>query len=293
MSVFNRLIVGVDGSEGSMNALRWAAAQVSRGGGEIIAVHGFSPGEQLIAAAAQISLDSVRDGHQALISGQWIKPATEFGVEPKYEMRDDNGANALMTVAADHGSAAVVVGHHGHTGWSHRHVGSITAKLLHRCQDPLIVTNSDTTPRPVSGPIIVGISGTADLEAAHVSWAFSLAAEFDLEICVVGVNQPPSYVDPEFSFDSTAIFEANASSMQSLVGELQSRHPQITVSGEVRNGLATTELAAAAAESSAAIVVLGNHHPSPAAAIFSGSILRHLPSCISCPMAAIPATWGT
>jgi len=293
MGVFDRLIVGVDGSEGSTNALRWAAAQVSRGGGEIIAVHGFSPGEQLIAAAAQISLDGIRDGYQALIRGQWIEPAAEYGVESKYEMRDDNGANALMAVATAHGSAVVVVGHHGHTRWSRHHVGNITAKLLHRCHDPLIVTSSDTMPRPISGPVIVGISGTADLEAAHVSWAFDLAEEFDLEICVVGVNQPPSYVDPELSFDSTAIFEANASSMQSLVGELQSRHAQLTVSGEVRNGLATTELAAAAAESSAAIVVLGNHHPSPAAAIVGGSILRHLPSCISCPMAAIPATWGT
>jgi len=291
MGVFDRLVVGVDGSAGSSIALRWAAAQAGSGGGEVIAVHGFSPGEQLIAAAAQISLDGIRADHEALMRGEWTEPAAEFGVKPKWEMRDDNGANALMSVAAAHGSAVIVVGHHGHTGWSHHHVGAIAGKLLHRCNEPLIITSSDTSAEPISGPVIVGISGTADLESSHVAWAFRLAQEFGQSVNLVGVNQPPSYMDPNLSFDSTVIFEANASSMRSLVSELQSRYRQLTVNGEVRNGLATTELAEAAAKSSAAIVVLGNHHPSAAAALLSGSVLRHLPSRVSCPIAAIPAGW--
>ncbi len=289
MGMFDRLIVGVDGSDGSRNALRWASAQAR--GSEVIAVHGFSPGEQLIAAAAQISLDGVRADHESLLCGPWTEPASEFGVEPKCELYDDSGANSLMIVTANHGSGVIVVGHQGHTGWSRHHVGSTTAKLLHRCDVPLIIISPDTKPEPIIGPIVVGISGTADLESAHLAWAAALAGESGLRLNLVGVHQPPSYFDPSLSIDSSAVKEANASSMRSLVGEVRSSYPKVAVRGEVRSGLATAELAAAAADHSAGMVVLGNHHPSLAAALLSGSILRHLPSMISCPMAAIPATW--
>lgn len=291
MGMFDRLIVGVDGSVGSLDALLWAAAQVGDGDGEIIAVHGFSPGEQLIAAAAQVNLDRVRLRHKELLVGAWIKPASEFSIEPRCEMADDSGANALMAAAVRHGSAVIVVGHEGRASWPHQHVGGTTAKLLHRSDDPVIVVTPDTKFEPISGPLIVGISGSADLDSAHMNWAAGLAEELNLRLNLVGVNQPPTYFDPNLALDSAAVAEANAASMRGIVAEIRSRHPLLAVRGEVRNGLATEELGAAAAEHSAGMVVLGNHHPSLAAALLSGSILRHLPSMISCPMAAIPAVW--
>ncbi len=289
MGMFDRLIVGIDGSDGSRNALRWASAQAEQG--EVIAVHGFSPGEQLMAAAAQISLDGIRADHEALLRGPWTEPASEFGVEPKCELYDDSGANALVAVTANHGSGVIVVGHQGHTGWSLHHVGGTTAKLLHRCDAPLIIISLGTEPEPVTGPIVVGISGAADLESAHLAWAATLAEELGLRLNLVGVHQPPSYFDPSLSIDAAVMKEASTSSMRSLVDKVRTTYPRLTVRGEVRSGPATAELAAAAADHSAGIVVLGNHHPSLAAALFTGSILRHLPSVISCPMAAIPATW--
>lgn len=289
MGIFSRLVVGIDGSDGSATALRWAASQIDDG--EVIAVHGYSPAEQLIAAAAQINLDSVRSRHDALLRGPWTEPAAEFDVKPKCEMLDDNGANALMTVAANHGSAVVVVGHQDKKGWSHQHVGGNVAKLLHHCPDPLIVTNSRCRPGRLEGPVIVGISGTADLESAHLDWTARLGREFELRLNLVAVNQPPSYFDPTMTVDTASMIAANAASMRTLVGNARKKYPGLTIHGEVRNGLATTEIAAAAAEHAASIVVLGNHHPSLAAALLSGSILRHLPAVIHCPMAAIPATW--
>jgi len=289
MSIFDRLVVGIDGSEGSASALRWAAAQVDEG--EVIAVHGYSPAEQLIAAAAQINLDSARSRHDALLRGPWTVAAAEFDVKPKCEMLDDSGANSLMTVASNHGSAVIVVGHQDKKGWAHQHVGGNVAKLLHHCADPLIVTNTRCLPVRLKGPVIVGISGTADLESAHLDWATRLAGEFGLRVTLVGVNQPPSYFDPNTPIDSASMVAANAASMRALVGNVRSKYPELTIRGEMRNGLATTEVAAATAEHAASMVVLGNHHPSLAAALLSGSILRHLPAVIDCPMAAIPATW--
>jgi len=289
MGLLGRLVVGIDGSDGSAVALRWAAAQAEQG--EVIAVHGYSPAEQLIAAAAQINLDSVRSHHEALLQGPWTEPAGEFGVKPKCEMLDDSGANALMVVASNHGSATIVVGHEDKKGWTHQHVGGNVGKLLHRCSDPLIVTNSRCEAKPISGNVVVGISGTADLESAHLEWATRLATEFDLSLILVGINQPPSYFDPEMSIDSASVVAANAVSMRKLVGRVRERHPRLKIDGEVRSGVASTEIAAASTEHHASMVVLGNHHPSLAAALLSGSMLRHLPALIDCPMAAVPATW--
>jgi len=195
MGMFDRLIVGIDGSEGSLHALRWASAQIVDG--EIIAVHGFSPGEQLIAAAAQVSLDGVRSRHYEFLQDQWIQPASDFGIKPRCEMFDDSGANALMTAASTHGSATIVVGHEGRRGWPHQHVGSTPAKLLHRCDDPLIITTPDTNAEPLSGPIVVGISGSADLDSAHMNWSAGLAQEMGLTLNLVGVNQPPTVFRPK------------------------------------------------------------------------------------------------
>jgi len=289
MGIFDRLVVGVDGSDGSADALRWAAAQV--GNGDLIAVHGYSPAEQLIAAAVQINLDSVKARHEALLRGSWSAPAVDLGVTPRCELLDDNGANALMTVASNHGSSVIVVGHQDKRGWAHQHVGGNVAKLLHHCADPLIVTNTRCRPVPLEGRVVVGISGTADLESAHLDWATRLAGQFDLSLTLVGVNQPPTYFDPEMAPESASVIAANAASMRSFVDTVRSRHTNLSINGEVRNGLGATEIATAAAEHGASLVVLGNHHPSLAAALLSGSILRHLPASINCPMAAIPATW--
>ncbi len=287
MVSFERLIVGVDGSEGSRVALSWAAAQHRVG--ELIAVHGFSPAEQLVAAAVQVNFDKVRAHHLELLNGDWVSPAVDAGRAPVCEMRDENGANALMAVASSHGSATIVVGHQGHTGWTRLHVGSITGRLLHRCEVPLIVTNPSTEPKPIEGPVIVGISGTADLTSTHLAWAAELGRTYGLRLGLVAVNQPPSYLDPDLPIDVVAIHRANASSMKQLVDDARSRFPDLSIQGEVRRGLPTGELADACEEHAAGMVVVGNHHPSLAIAALSGSILRHLPSLITCPMAAIPA----
>ncbi|MGI8791622.1 MAG: universal stress protein [Acidimicrobiales bacterium] len=76
--------------------------------------------------------------------------------------------------------------------------------------------------------------------------------------------------------------------LDSLVERLKAEWPDIRVSGTVVSGHPVTATAEAVAAVGASIVVMGNHHHSTLVSVVTDSVLRHLPSHVTCPVAASP-----
>jgi len=285
MTNLDHLVVGLDDSNDSARALRWAAAQTPQ---LITAVHAFSPGLELLAASVQINLDPVRAEHQNLLDTRWSAPARALGVPVDTVLIDDDPATALAHVAQTRSADAIVIGHQGHHRWNAHHVGETAGRLLHHCDTPLIVTNDTTEPQPLAGSIVVGLSRPANPDNPELQWAINVAEHHKAQLHVVCLVEPMAYVDANYSRDMADIHHEMREQLDALAATLRHQHRTIGISTEVRDGPTLHELAAVTHETDAGLVVIGSHHPGLISGFIAGSVARLLPPLIRCPTAAVP-----
>jgi nucleotide-binding universal stress UspA family protein len=137
-----RIVVGVDGSPSSQEALRWAVREARAVGGSVDAVtaweypagvggFGWSPG----AAFAGSDLASVAD--KTLSDAVDEVQAKETGVTVRRLVREGYPARVLMD-AAD-GADLLVVGSRGHGGFAGLLLGSVSAHCVHHASCPVLV----------------------------------------------------------------------------------------------------------------------------------------------------------
>lgn len=146
-----RILVGVDGSEGSARALRWALAEARAHGMMVDAVtvwespnvygEGFytPEGERQVAEAAHDLLDRTI----AQVAGD--RPDVE--VHPIVYRGDP--ADVLCQWSAD--AQLLVVGSRGLGGFGGLLLGSVSAKCAHHSSCPVVVVPT-AGPREASGP---------------------------------------------------------------------------------------------------------------------------------------------
>jgi nucleotide-binding universal stress UspA family protein len=292
-SVLGRCVVGVDGSDGSARAFQWAVAQAK--GGAVTAVHGFSPGTELLFAALQVDLDPMRAEHVRLLEGAWIAGTDDAEVSVCTAFFDDHPARALLAVSHRNDNAPIVVGHHGHGSWSAHHVGDITTKLLRHADVPVIVTNEATRPEGLDGPILVGLNGPTPQVEAIFEWAARLALEVGLGVHIVCVSEPvPAgdafslYPGAGIAVDWTALHDSTVEFATQLGATFRERHPSLKVTTEARQGLPATMLDEAARDIGASLIVMGNHHHGTIASMLGAAVAGQLPAIASCPVALVP-----
>jgi len=283
---FERLIVGVDGSDGSKRALAWATSQIPDG--HLTVVHAFSPGVELLAAAAQVNLDPVRADHKKSLATTWSESPRAAGVEFEVELIDDEVSAALVDAADRRSADAIVVGHQGHGRWSQHHIGRVASRLLHHCPVPLVITSDTTEPAPVSGPILVGLSHPSIDDNPELDWAIEFATQHKLGLHLVSLVEPMMYFDEAYVVDMNVVASALTEQLSALVAELQIRLPDVDITAASTMGYPVTELARAATEIDAGLVVLGSHHPPALVGFLAGSVAQLLPPHLECPMVAVP-----
>ncbi len=136
-----RIVVGIDGSEGSEAALRWAVAEARLRGAMISAVTAWSamlssPGPDLLPVdlmpyeeAANATLREVLD--KVPSEGVTIEVAVAVGAP----------ADALLK--ASHGASLVVVGSRGRGGFAGLLLGSVSQQIAHHARCPVVIIPHD------------------------------------------------------------------------------------------------------------------------------------------------------
>jgi nucleotide-binding universal stress UspA family protein len=134
----HRIVVGVDGSEGSEKALRWAARQAELTGAKLEAVtgweypafYGWAPAmpedydyEDLAGRAQAKAIDEVFGSS---------RPAT---LETQVVARHP----ALALVEASEGAELLVVGSRGYGGFADALLGSVSTYCVHHAHCPVVV----------------------------------------------------------------------------------------------------------------------------------------------------------
>jgi len=136
---FERILVAIDGSEGSMRAFAVAIelAQVMRAPLTALAVEGPLP-----AYAATIGeVDEVRQEKDAFfgaLAARITEQAKTAGVELEVEIKPGHAAELIVRFAGDGGFDLVVVGHKGHFLQDYL-LGSTADRVAHHSPCPVMI----------------------------------------------------------------------------------------------------------------------------------------------------------
>jgi nucleotide-binding universal stress UspA family protein len=126
MSNWKTILVGIDGSQPSRIALRWAADQAERNQCEIVALNAWT--RTLILAGAAPSVREVPDPAEAARSVLLQSIVEELGENPPVKVqpvvKEGNPARILIEMSAD--ADLLVVGTRGHGGFAGLLLGSVS-----------------------------------------------------------------------------------------------------------------------------------------------------------------------
>jgi nucleotide-binding universal stress UspA family protein len=143
-----KIVVGIDGSEESKNALRWALEEARLRSAEIVAVHaweappavpepGPAPGFDLVRILPQ-----VQEAAERLVSKVVSEVVGDSDVTVEPVAIAGPPASVLVDAARD--ADMLVVGSRGHGGFTALLLGSVSQQLAHHAPCPLVIHRERT-----------------------------------------------------------------------------------------------------------------------------------------------------
>lgn len=136
-----RVLVGVDGSEGSAHAVEWCRDVARPLASEVIAVHASEPFGQ---RAGQSGPESGDTGLREKVE-EWVAPLHEAGIPTRGLVLQQEPVAALTEAAIRQQAGLVVVGTRGLGGFSGLRLGATALKVLHRSGLPVVLVPPEAT----------------------------------------------------------------------------------------------------------------------------------------------------
>jgi len=139
------IVVGADGSDLSIDALRWAADQARLTGARLVVVTGYEPPVTIMIVPTWTEEDYALEAEKALehtvVAALGVNP--DVPVERRLVQR--RPAHALTEAAR--GASLLVVGSHGRGELPGMHLGSVAGYCVHHAPCPVLVLRRATNGR--------------------------------------------------------------------------------------------------------------------------------------------------
>ncbi|TVR29747.1 MAG: universal stress protein [Nitriliruptor sp.] len=132
----NRIVVGIDGSEESLRALRAGQDLATRVGAELIVANVVVPGPTAEYPVMVPELDEAAAREQV---EQWCRTLAADRPLPEIEMRAGDARNELLQVVRDRSADLLVVGSRGHGPVGRLLLGSVATWLVGHSDVPVTV----------------------------------------------------------------------------------------------------------------------------------------------------------
>ena len=283
------VVVGVDGSEPSMRAVRLAATEAARRHRPLRVVHGFiwpllhvpvspapdaPPGGGLRHRAEELVAAAVAEAE-----------ATAPGLSTSGEIID--GEAAAVLVGESPTAALIVLGDRGLGGFSALVVGSVAVQVAAYADCPVLVARGE---HRADEPVLVGMDGSA---------ASRLAAEFAAEAAVargVPLRAVHAYRHPGSSgpgdmqplvYDEATLHGEQERMLTQWLDGLTERHPGLRLTWRAVHGRAGAVLADASR--SGQLVVVGGQGRGEVTGLLLGSVSQSVLHHAHCPVAVVRA----
>jgi nucleotide-binding universal stress UspA family protein len=286
------VVVGVDGTEGSIEALRWAAHEAAR---RRCPLHVITCAELPVAVEAGLVGTGVVD--EATVSGmvadrravneRAVQLARTFGLALAVSGEVVVGSAGYAITGSTEPDDIVVVGATSHPGRLTDVLGSVATMVAHRARGPVVVVHGTERRDAAIARILVGVDGSPGSDAA-LEWAVEEAFRCSAELTLVhgwtypyvglrtGISEPRN----EMRLDAMRTLEASAKLAKDLAPSLRC-HPIVCEQGPAAAILASAR--------EADLVVVGSRGLGGFASLVMGSVSRTVLQHSPVPVVVVPS----
>lgn len=245
------IVVGVDGSEHSLAACRWAATEARLRGHSLELVYSFESPALVPPPRDWLSV------HNETAESMLTRAAEQVRhLEPQVAVssRIVAGEPGTQLVELSSGARQVVVGHRGHGTFTARLLGSVAETVAAHAHSPAVIVRTGSRhTRPSPAPVVVGVDGSVT-GAAALAFAFE---EADLRAVPVHAVHAyhlewlPAHAE---ELDPVRFQEAEQQRLRQWVQPVWDKYPQLTVEHLLRYGHPAACLTEAARDASLLVV---------------------------------------
>ena len=135
-----RIVVGLDGSDNSLSALRWALRRGAEMGATVEVVHCWMPETlpELFGGRRELSM-----GSECMLRNEVSAALGEVADAPGVVQVSVHARPSVELVRRSVGAQTLVLGEHGYTQLRDRVVGRVLDRCVKRAQCPVVVVDRD------------------------------------------------------------------------------------------------------------------------------------------------------
>jgi nucleotide-binding universal stress UspA family protein len=245
------IAVGVDGSESSLIALRWALKTAAGRGADLLAVIAKPPRHDRAGEPERSTRLRNSEIHDDIVQTRRAITETANGATIHVEELEGNPTQVLLSVSGR--VDLLVVGGHGYSGWRDYFTPSVTGQLAVRTKAAVCVVRAIA--QPERHRIVVGYETRSG--PAAVEFAIAEASVRKASVLIVSTWQYPRDTRAT-SPEAGVILEQGASAaLLQIATDLRQAHPGVAIDTVVRFGY-PVDVLAEFAESSDMVVVGSN-----------------------------------
>ena len=275
------IIVGVDGSEGSRAALRWAARTAGAQGAGVRAIAAWQYPASAVTRVGPSQLLAPEEMDERTCENVRAVVREELEADAdRVEVEAGRGpaASVLLAAAARTGADMLIVGARGLGGFAGLLLGSVSQECVEHSPCPVVVLRGESDSS--GGPIVVGLDGSEGATRA-LEWVVDLAEATGARI--VAVNAP--------------ILGANNAMMDAAREALEQSCTPIGARGvpyetRIESGDARTALEQVAEETDASLLVVGTRGLGAVRGLLLGSVAGYVARYSHRPIAIVPRSTG-
>lgn len=281
-----KIVVGVDGSESSVAALRFAADEALATDGELVAVTVW---EVPPLALGYVSLADANASMAPWLAGVVDETLGASGAGIVKVVETGSPSDALLRAAE--GAGHLVVGSRGRGAFTGAILGSVSQQLANHTPCPLTVIPSpeETTDSGTDGPIVVGVDGSANSTAA-LRWAADRAHRLErtLRVAMAWRGEPAwgAGVEATGKMPSGEVFEGQARDMLGEVVEAAELPDSLQL--ELVLGEGAPAAVIRTASEGASMLVLGARGRGGFVGLLLGSVTGHMLNHLEAPTTVVP-----
>jgi nucleotide-binding universal stress UspA family protein len=283
----DQLLIGVDGSEDSRTALRWASTVADATDLQLRALWAWHYPSDTVLKLGRIDLPDPERTDE-MVEGQLRHLLEDVLGEDADRVEATVGrgpaAGALLR-AADEGAAMVVVGSRGLGGFKGLLLGSVSRQLCEHAPCPVTVVRHTAPTDPFRvRTIVVGTDGS-DHAAAAMTYAADLAGQIDAQLIVANAAGPGDVVHPR-GVEPHVDLDVRRTLVEGWCAPLRERGVEHHVA--VIEGDARTALLDVASDRAADLLVVGSRGHGPITNLLLGSVATSLVQHSELPITVVP-----
>jgi nucleotide-binding universal stress UspA family protein len=277
------IVVGIDGSQQSGAAVRWAAAEARRHDAplRILIAYSWNGPAEALGGVGELPDVIAQQFDQMATAAAAEARALEPGIDVSGAAVIGDPVSALRQ--ASRAAAMLVVGNRGRGGFASLLLGSVGQQVATHATCPVVVVRGQReTP---SGPIAVGVDGSASAQRA-LALGFDQAQRRDCGLLAVRSYPPPmpqyGMAVPPLPYDPQAASRDAARDLDATLTPWRDKYPAVRVKTLVAPGSPAQNLIDVSRE--AALVIVGSRGYGPLVGSLLGSVGQHLLHHADCPV---------